>query len=149
MARVYLRRTLRGFEFADEASQDVARKYKVGEVYRADVVKPRSWAHHKQVMVLLELTYVNLPERYLTLWPTAKAFRRGLAKAIGHVEQYATADGEIHEIPLSLSYDDLPDEADFSGIAEMMFGVCAGLLGIEAPELAAEVARHAGHGLAA
>jgi hypothetical protein len=149
MARIYLRRTLTGFTVADESSQDLARKYKVGEVYRADIVKPRSYQHHKQVMVLLELTYQNLPDRYKELWPTDKKFRRGMADAVGHVEQYCTVDGEVKTIPLSLSYDDLPDEVDFSEIVSLIFGVCAHILGMDQPGLVAEVARHANHGAAA
>lgn len=57
MAKLYLKRTLTGFAPADEASQEIARKYKVGEVYRADVVKPRSYQHHKLCFALLGLTF--------------------------------------------------------------------------------------------
>lgn len=149
MARVYLKRTLNGFSAADEASQEIVRRYKVGEVYRADVVKPRSYQHHKQMFALLDLTYNNLPDRYKAIWPTDKAFRRGLAQAVGHVEEFATPDGEIHTIPLSLSYDDVPDEVDFGKIAGLMMAVCAELLGVDVPDLAAEVAQHAVFGAAA
>jgi hypothetical protein len=149
MARIYLRRTLTGFVAADEASQEVTRKYKVGEVYRADVVKPRSYQHHKQIFALLDLTYSNLPARYLTLWPNPRAFRRGLALAVGHVESFATPDGEIHDMPMSLSYDDVPDEVDFGATASLMMGICATLLGVDEPQLAAEVAQHAMYGAAA
>lgn len=149
MARVYLRRTLTGFDLADESSQELARKYKVGGVYRADIVKPRSYQHHKQVMVLLELTYRNLPHKYAEAWPTDRKFRRAIAAAVGHVEQYMTVEGEIREVPLSLSYDDLPDEVEFSETAALMFGVCATLLDMEQPALAREVERYANQGAAA
>ena len=69
VARLYLRRVLTGFVAADEESDAAMRRYKVGEVYRADVVRPRSWQHHKLIMALLSLTYKNLPEKYATLWP--------------------------------------------------------------------------------
>jgi hypothetical protein len=127
----------------------VTRKYKTGEVYRADIVKPRSYQHHKQVMALLDLTYSNLPAKYLKLWPTPKKFRRGLAEAVGYVESYATVDGEIREVAMSLSYDDLPDEVEFGATASLMMGVCANLLGVDEPQLAAEVAQHAMYGAAA
>jgi len=61
MARLHLKRVLTGFVPADEPSLTLLRKYKVGEVYRADVVKPRSYQHHKLIMALLNLTYENLP----------------------------------------------------------------------------------------
>ena len=38
MARLYLKRTLSGFAPADEPSADIARKFKVGEIYRADII---------------------------------------------------------------------------------------------------------------
>ncbi len=149
MARMFLKRTLHGFIPADEAAAELVRKYKVGQVYRADVVRPRNYQHHKQMFALLQLTYQNLPERYAELWPTDRAFRRGLAEAIGHVDTYTTKDGEIKEVPLSLSYDDVPDEVDFTQLTARMMSVCAELLGIDEPELANEVAQFADYGVAA
>jgi hypothetical protein len=60
MARLYLRRTMSGFEPADEPSRESWKKFKVGEIYRGDVVKPRSYQHHKQIMALLNLTSEKL-----------------------------------------------------------------------------------------
>lgn len=150
--RIYLRKTLSGFEPADDASREAARKYKAGEVYRADVVKPRSYQHHKLCMALISLTYENLPDKYRERWPTPKAFRRALAEAIHHVEEFVTVDGEVQRIPLSLSYDDIPDDVEFGQVFAAMMGVCAHLLGIEnLHELEAEVARYASshYGMAA
>ena len=41
MARMYLRKTLSGFVPADEMSVETAKRFKVGETYKADIVKPR------------------------------------------------------------------------------------------------------------
>lgn len=144
MARLYLRKTLTGFEFADEESRELGRKYKVGEVYRADVVKPRSYQSLKLFQALVNLTYSNLPERYHQLWPTPQLFRRMLADAVGHVEEFYTQDGERKTVPLSVSYEDIPDEATFTRVFGAMMSVCAHLLGIERLEtLEAEVSRYA------
>jgi hypothetical protein len=144
MARLYLRKTLAGFEVADEESRELARKFKVGEVYRADIVKPRSYQSLKLFQALVSLTYSNLPERYHQLWPTPQKFRRMLADAVGHVDDFVTQDGERRPVPLSVSYDDIPDEATFNVIFGQMMAVCQHLLGIERlDELEAEVSRYA------
>lgn len=147
--KIHLRRTLSGWSPADAEAESSCKRFTVGTIVRADLVKPRSYAHHKMIFALLDLTYRNLPERYSAIWPTARAFRRGLAEAIGHTEEYVTRDGEIRVIPLSLSYDDIPDEAEFGEKAALMMAVCCELLGVKQPELAAEVSKYADFGAAA
>ena len=136
MARLYLKKTLRGFEPADEPSMELWRKYKVGETYRADVVKPRSYQHHKLCFALLNLTYVN-QER----WSDFESFRKAVAIAAGHTEELVTVHGEIIRLPKSLSYDAL-DEVEFTQVFSAMMNVCAEILGLTAPELEPEVSRY-------
>lgn len=137
MARLYLKKTLRGFEPADEPSTEVWKKYKTGEVYRGDVVKPRSYHHHKLCFALLNLTYVN-QER----WDTFENFRKAVAIAAGHTEELMTVHGEIIRLPKSVSYDAL-DEVEFTQVFGAMMTVCSSILGLENPELEAEVSRYA------
>lgn len=143
MARLFLKRTLTGFSPADEPSAKTARKYKLGEIYRGDIVKPRSYKEHCLCMALLSLTYEHLPESLENQWPTFKAFRRAIAEAAGHVEEYVTLDGEIRRTGLSLSYDSIPDNVDFGRVMADMMAICTKLLDVEQPELAAEVSRYA------
>lgn len=146
MAHIYLRKTLNGFVPADEAGHEVHARYKLGEVYRAEIVKPRSYQSHKLCMALIDLTYTNLPERCHQQWPTPRLFRRMLADAVGHAEEFMTQDGELKRVPLSLSYDDIPDQVTFQRIYKDMLAVCAHLLGIEnMHELQAEVEQYASH----
>lgn len=144
MARLHLQKTLNGFVPADEESRELARKFKTGEVYRAEIVKPRNYKSLKLFHALVSLTYSNLPERYHQLWPTPRHFRRMLADAVGHVEEFTTQDGERKFVPLSVSYEDIPDEATFTVIFGQMMAVCQHLLGIEnLSELEGEVSRYA------
>jgi len=136
MARLYLKKTLRGFEPADEPSMELWRKYKLGEIYRADVVKPRSYQHHKLCFALLNLTYAN-QER----WTDFESFRKAIAIAAGHTEELVTVHGEIIRLPKSLSYDAL-DEVEFTQVFSAMMNVCAEILGLTAPELEPEVSRY-------
>ena len=137
MARLYLKRTLSGFAPADEPSADIARKFKVGEIYRADIVKPRSYAHHKLCMALLTLTYQN-QERYGNF----DDFRKAVAMAAGHSREYVGIDGEIWREAGSLSYDAL-DEVEFTRVMASMTTVCAQILDVTEPELVGEVSRYA------
>lgn len=137
MARMYLKRSLSGFTPADEPSQDDMRKFKVGEIYRADIVKPRNYKHHCLIMSLLTLTYEN-QERYKNFTD----FRKAVAYAAGHIIEYPSIDGEIIREADSLSYDRL-DEIEFTKVAGAMMTVCAHLLGdMGIPELEAEVSKY-------
>lgn len=138
MARIYLKRTLSGFVPADEPSAELARKYKTGEIYRADIVKPRSYQHHKLAFALLNLVYGN-QDRY----DNFDHFRKAVAIAAGHVEELITLDGEVLLQPKSIAYDTL-DEVEFSKVFGAMMTVCAKMIGgIGLTELEAEVSRYA------
>jgi hypothetical protein len=116
----------------------VWRKYKVDEVYRAKVTKPRNYKHHCLFMCLLEKTFEN-QERY----PSRRLFRRAVAREAGHVEELITLDGEVLKIPLSYSYDEIPDEDDFTEAFGAAMTVCASILRVTAPFLEEEISRYA------
>jgi hypothetical protein len=137
MARMYLKKTLTGFEPADDATRDAWRKYKLGEVYRGDVKKPRSYKHHKLCMALLNLTFMNQDQ-----FTNFDQFRKAVAFEAGHRESFPTLDGEVIEGPGSLSYDAL-DEIEFTRVFGAMMTVCCKILQVEAPMLEAEVSKYA------
>ena len=137
MARLFLKRTLAGFVPADEPSMEIARKYKLGETYRADIVKPRSYRHHKLAFALLSLAYQN-QER----WPSFESFRKAVAMAAGHTEEIMLPDGEMVRAPASLNYDSL-DEIEFTKVFGAMMTVCCDILGVTAPEIEAELSKYA------
>jgi hypothetical protein len=137
--RLYLRRTLTGFDPADDHARDIHKKYKLGEVYRADVVKPRSYKHHCLCMALLNITYEN-QDRYANF----ETFRKAVAMASGHVEELVTLDGEIVFTPKSISYDAIPDDVTFGKVMSQMMDVCVNILGgMNRSELQGEVAKYA------
>jgi hypothetical protein len=142
VADLFLRRTLSGFAPADADAEQTMRAYKVGTIYRAKVVKPRSYQHHKLIMALLTLTYRNLPEKYDGLWPSFDKFRKAVAYDVGHRDETTLRDGTIIEGPGSLSYDAL-DEIEFTRVSAAMMTWCATTLDMSEPELAGEVSRYA------
>lgn len=143
MARIYLRKTLRGFEPADDAGVVLHHKYKLNEVYRADIVKPRSYQHHKLCMALLTMTYNNLPEKYAKCFASFDQFRYAVAEESGHVEAYVTLQGEVKTKPASISYDAIPDDVEFGRVMAAMMTVCAKILDMAESRLAGEVSRYA------
>jgi hypothetical protein len=137
MANLYLRKTATGFEPADAQSVEAHRKFKLGEVYRANVVKPRSYQHHKLCMSLLNVTFQN-QDKYSNF----EQFRKAVAIEAGHCETLITMQGEVLQLPGSLSYESL-DEVQFTKVMAAMMTVCCKILGMNAPELEAEVSRYA------
>jgi hypothetical protein len=139
MAKGFVRKTLNGWAPTDDQSQAIHKRQKVGQVYRADIVQPRNYRHHCLFMSLLDLTFQN-QERYTE----PKMFRRAVALEAGHVDTFVTLDGELHMIPLSYSYDDIPDEQDFAKAFGAAMTVCARILKMQdLDELEAEVSRYA------
>jgi len=143
MARMFLKRTLSGFVPADEASLQLCKKFKQGEAYRADVVKPRSYQHHKLCLALLNLTYDNLPEKYAKSYASFDQFRYAVAMEAGHCESFVSLHGEIMTQPRSISYDEIPDDIEFGKVMAAMMTVCARILDVAEPQLAIEVSRYA------
>lgn len=122
MARLWLRKTDDGFGPADKSSQQAMRNFGIDGVFRADVVKPRSYQHHKLAFALLNMTYEN-QDRYTSF----DMFRKAVAIAAGHVDELITLDGEVVMQPKSISYDAL-DEVQFGEVMAQMMTVCAEIL---------------------
>lgn len=139
MPDMALRRTLTGFMPADSPSETAWRKLKLDKVYRSKVTMPRNYKHHCMFMALLETTFQN-QERY----DNERMFRRAVALEAGHVEQTITLDGETHLTPLAYSYDEIPDEDEFTKAFGEAMAVCGKILhNANLRELEAEVMRYA------
>lgn len=140
MARLYLKRTLTGFVPADAPSSETFKRYKLDEVYRADIVKPRNYRFHCLCFALLTLTFENQeqypPEEF-------NQFRKAVAIEAGHYENVVDRDGEIHKQARSLSYDEL-DDIEFEKLFPRLMAVCGEILhNMDLTELEAEVTRYA------
>lgn len=143
MAKFFLQRTLTGWIAADSDAEAAQRKFKAGEVYRAEMRRARDYRNHCRFMCLLEKTYENLPEKLAAAWPTPKIFRRVVAYKAGHCDIFYTEDGEEIRSPRSYSYDELPDEDDFVVEFGAAMAVCAQMIGMSNDDLAAQISRYA------
>jgi len=138
MADILQRRTLTGWVPEGAESEAAWRKQKLGEVYRGKFTKPRNYKHHCLFLCLLEMTFDN-QEAYTD----DRSFRRAVADAAGWVEEYMTLDGEVKRVAKAYSYEELPDEDDFTKEFGKAMAVCASILRMTAPDLEAEVDRYA------
>lgn len=125
---IYLTRTIRSLEGADEHAKEAMRRWKIGETLRCTVKKPRSYRNHKRYFALITIVWENLPEQYHARWPSMEVFRKAVQIAAGHVDEIITLDGEVQLIPRSIAYDSL-DEMEFSKVFSETMVVCAKLLG--------------------
>lgn len=138
MAKLWLKKTLAGFAPVDDENIELAKKYKLGELYRADIVKPRSGPAHRLCFALLSLTFANQD-----VYTDARKFRRALAWEVGHVDEMMLPTGEVVKFPRSLSFDDV-DQVEFQVLFPKLMTVCAHLLhDMNLQELEVEVARYA------
>lgn len=111
MADLYLKRTLTGFSAADEPSADAMRSYKVGDTYRATVVKPRNLKNHRRWWALCTLIYQNSDS-----FKSAEQVHDYLKILAGHCSQIVSkSSGEVYLVADSISFGSL-DEIQFQEV---------------------------------
>jgi hypothetical protein len=108
MAKLNLRRTLAGFAAADEESADAIKRYPLGGVFRADVVKPRDHKNNNRWWKLCELVRDNT-EGYASKEQVSDHIKI----LCGHTTTVGSkATGELYHLPNSISFSAL-DEIEF------------------------------------
>lgn len=111
MAKLYLKRSLSGFIPADEASSELMRKYKVGEAYRAEMVRPRDGVAHRRYWALINIVLQNTEQ-----FKSAELLHQYLKIRAGHCTPVVNkSTGEVYLIPASISYSTL-DEVEFQKV---------------------------------
>ncbi len=111
MADLYLKRTLAGFSAADESTADAMRSYKLNEVFRASVVKPRNLKNHRRWWALCNLIYQNSDQ-----FNSADQVHDYLKILAGHCSQIVSkSTGEVFLVADSISFGSL-DEVQFQDV---------------------------------
>lgn len=109
MSAIFLRRVAQGFVPDTDKDWDAAKRFKLGEVAKAEVTKPRNYQHHKKLMALCQLIAENSD-----VYDTTKKALTGLKIATGHVEFVPhPGTGELVAVPLSISFESM-DQIAFS-----------------------------------
>jgi hypothetical protein len=111
VADLFLKRTLAGFSAADEASADAIKRYKLGDTFRATVVKPRNLKNHRRWWALCNLIYQNSDQ-----FKSADQVHDYLKILAGHCSQIVSkSTGEVYLVADSISFGSL-DEIQFQDV---------------------------------
>ena len=109
--QLHLKKTLTGFALADEMSVENAKKFKVGEVYKADVVKPRSRKTLGRYWVLCQMILDNTEH-----FRSKEQVSDYLKIRTGHSTSIVSkSTGEIFHVANSIDFDSM-DEAEFADL---------------------------------
>lgn len=111
MAKMLLRKTLGGFVPADDMSVDTAKRFKLGETYRGEIVKPRSRKTLGRYWVLCQMILDNTE-----MFRSKEQVSDYLKIRTGHSTSIvAKKTGEIFHVANSIDFDAL-DEAEFADL---------------------------------
>jgi hypothetical protein len=138
---LHLKKTLGGFELADEMSVENSKRFKVGEVYRADVVKPRSRKTLARYWVLCQMILDNTET-----FRSKEQISDYLKIRTGHSTSIVSnSTGEIFHVANSINFDEL-DETQFQDFWQRVCDVVVAdiLPGITQHEIEYEIAKIVG-----
>src|SRR6185437_12305799 len=103
MAKMLLRKTLGGFQPADEMSVETAKRFKVGETYKADIVRPRSLKTLGRYWVLCQMILDNTD-----MFKSKEQVSDYLKIRTGHSTTIiAKSTGEMFHVANSISFDEM------------------------------------------
>lgn len=141
MARLLLRKTLNGFAPADEFSVEASKRFKVGETYRGEIVKPRSRKTLGRYWVLCQMILDNTE-----MFRSKEQVSDYLKIRTGHSTSIvARKTGELFHVANSIDFDTL-DEAEFADLWQRVCDVVVEdiLPGITQAEIENEMAKLVG-----
>lgn len=139
--QLHLKKTLAGFALADEMSVENAKRFKVGEVYKAEVVKPRSRKTLGRWWVLCQMILDNTED-----FRSKEQISDYLKIRAGHSTSIVSkSTGEIFHVANSISFDEM-EEAQFQELWQKVCDVVVQdiLPGITQNEIEYEIARIVG-----
>lgn len=120
MATIFVRRTVAGFVALDD--DDLPKAWKIGDVLRAEISKPRNIKFHRKAFALLKMV---LPH---TNYPSTDALRDALTVGAGFVETVINPmTGEVGWKPKSWAFSNMGEE-EFSELYNRMIDVALKLV---------------------
>lgn len=141
MARLLLRKTLVGWVNADDASAELAKRFIFQEVYRAEIVKPRSLKSLGRYWVLVQMILDNSD-----MFSSKRQLHDYLKIRAGHCTHIvALSTGETYAVADSIDFDTI-DEGEFQEVWRRITDVVIAdiLPGITLPEIEYEIQKITG-----
>jgi hypothetical protein len=141
MARFLLRRTLSGWIEADDASRAAARKFNVGDTYKADIVKPRSLKALNRYWALVDIILDNTD-----MFKAKEQVSDYLKLASGHCSPFMQrSTGEVYLLPNSINFDSLGEDEFQEVWSRIIDVVCKDILpGVTEDEINVEIQKLCG-----
>jgi hypothetical protein len=143
MASVYLTRTATGLVAHDDEARDALRKLKIGQVVRADIIRPRNVQYHRRFFGMLNVVWQCCGD-----WKDSEELLRELKFRAGLVDKQKVIDRATGEVlaeivtPRSIAFHNM-DEDEFRAFVETAIRViCEEMVpGLESSVLREEVLR--------
>jgi hypothetical protein len=114
MAEFYVKRRLEPvFEAADDESYEIVKNFKVNEVYKAKIWKPRNLDNHRRYIVLIyKVVFPNLPDRFKKTFPNEESLRKEIIYRSGYYKMHTTIKGKQFPVVDSIKFENM-DEIKF------------------------------------
>ena len=126
--KILLTKTPLGFIPAFDSDYVEAKKIGNGNTVEATITKKRNISYHRKYFALLKCILHNLPESYDESIKNTDDLLLAVKFAIGHTRKVFRLDGEINEIPLSISFDKM-DDYEFQDIYNDTLNILCEFLG--------------------
>jgi len=104
VSELYVKKSFGKMEAADEASYEIMKKFKHGEVYKVKIWKPRNIKFHRKFFALLNSSY-DIQNKYNTF----EAYKYEVLLRAGHYEIHTTLKGVQVPVIKSLKFSDVDD----------------------------------------
>jgi hypothetical protein len=102
---INLLNTARGLQPLYDEDFDEKKKLKVGEVYRAKIVRPRNIKFHRKFFALIKIGHENTKSVEMPL----DAYRKYAIMKSGFIDLYATPKGTLI-LPKSIAFDSMTED---------------------------------------
>ncbi len=94
---------------SDAAALGVLDGYKIGDVIRVQVSKPRNPKHHAKYWALLKLVHDGTAVQ--DIYPTVNKLHHAIKGALGYFSEVKLPDGKIFHVVDSIAYESMDQQA--------------------------------------
>lgn len=133
MADILLIKTLQGLKASDDESEEALKRFKIGDVIKAKISKPRNIKFHRKYFKLLSIVFEN-QERYKTTDQLLVAVKLKLQL----YDIITTIDGKLAPVMHSISFSKM-DEIKFTELYNNTLAILADFLQCDLEELDSQV----------
>jgi hypothetical protein len=97
---------------AYESDYENYKKIKFGEIFEAEIRKPRNLKFHRKFMGLIKLTFENIPNDLLLKYPTFDDLRYEITILSGYFDWHYPLSGNKYKIAKSINFQSM-DNVEF------------------------------------